>query len=217
MKPIVALLLLSVLAMAIPTGRAFADDPTPTPVSGSDLLYPTPGPAPLGAANILDDIINFRDRVFETIDTISEPISDTQDAVDDTFLGTYTVMTTVLTTTQTITTDIELAIIDEQIITGPLTQSNPWSLMLGVQTIFQDIPWLNYLLSFFAFGFVAIITLEIIKLTVSLWGVVERLIQLVQVIISAVNIITTVFGSIFSTIFGWLISKVGALLSFLGI
>jgi len=175
-KQIAFLVAVLVLMMVFPHAVAYADPtPTPTPTwtprptrtpTPTSALTPTPFPTPTGTPVPISDKIS-------QINPSALPTDWSGDwtGVIDTFggIGDYADLTSASVDLRT-NSPLELDMTD------------PLSMARGIVIVMADFDWFAMLFGWFSFAFVLIIAIEGIRLVVSLWGIIKRVIDLIKLI-----------------------------------
>lgn len=70
-----------------------------------------------------------------------------------------------------------------------VSTQDPITLAKGFMIVVTDISWVDTLLAFFLLAFAVILVVEAIKFVVAAWGIVERIIELINVVLHAIKLI----------------------------
>jgi hypothetical protein len=143
-------------------------------ISASQLYDATPTPTPLPTPTSTPIPLSFTiSQMGTTSDTIGAPLNPADwKTVLDTFMGIGTYA------------DQAKADIDVRATQTPLEidQTDPISMARGFAVVMSDFEWIGILMGFFTFAFLLIVAVEGIRLIVSLWGVIEKIIDLIKLI-----------------------------------
>lgn len=171
------LVVVLVLMVTFPRAVAFADDPTPTPTSTwtprptrtptpTSAVTRTPFPTPTETPVPLSDTIYRMDPNASIIDWLKD-WKEVTDAFGD--IGD--------------SANLVSAAIDVRTHNPlELDMTDPFSMVRGIVVILADFDWLAMLFGWFSFAFILIIAIEGIRLVVSLWGIIKRIIDLIKLI-----------------------------------
>ncbi len=162
---------LDIQAIYTDTGTCDAShlDAAPTPTR-------TPGPTPMPWATPAPDVMSYKSvqegigdwfkipipgwitdglkKITDTINSIDKMRRDVANAIDTTVHG----------------------------FIFTITEYSPFKLMRGFIIMFSDFSWLGTLFVWFVFAFIVIIAITVIRLVVSMWGIVQRIIELIKLI-----------------------------------
>jgi hypothetical protein len=75
-----------------------------------------------------------------------------------------------------------IAITSTSFITTNITAGNPFALARGIAVVMNELPWIGPVITWFFVALILIIIVEAIRLIVSLWGVVQRVLDVLKLI-----------------------------------
>ncbi len=165
-------------ALAYPLFQA-TDTPTPTSTwtprptytaTATSAVTRTPLPTPTDTPEPLSFTIS---QMGVASDTIGAPFNPKDwKTILDTFTG-------VGTYADQAKTDIDVRATSSPL---EIDQTDPISMARGFAVVMSDFEWVGILFGWFTFAFILIIAVEGIRLIVSLWGVIQRIIDLIKLI-----------------------------------